>query len=605
MCGIVGVTGRMDTTDLLVNGLKKLEYRGYDSAGIYVNNADNQSHLVKAQGKIKNLEAKITDDVIGTAGIGHTRWATHGIPSIANAHPHFSADNRFYLVHNGVIQNFNELRQNYLTDVEFQSDTDTEVVVQLIDKFAKMGMATIDAFKETISLLKDSSYAFVLMDREMPETLFVAKNKSPLLIGVGEDFNVVCSDALAMINVTNQFVELRDGEVVKITPTAIEITNQNDQKIERAPFTVDIDQNDADKGTYPYYMLKEVDEQPAVIRRIEAKYLDPQGKVHFDPALLEAIDQASKLYIVGAGTSYHAGLVGKKLFEKFTQTPTEVVLASEFAYDDPIIEENAFFIFLSQSGETADSRQVLVRVNDEWQKPSLTITNVANSTLAREAKFSATLEAGPEIAVASTKAYTAQITVEALLAVAMGRQKQMPVANDFDIAGQLSKVANAIQTVVDEKATMEKLAETALLDSRNAFYIGRGLDYDVALESSLKLKEISYIQAEGFAAGELKHGTIALIEDGTPVIGIITQAKTADHTRSNLQEVLSRGANVITMVSEDLAQAKDDILLPVVDEMLMPLVSVIASQLLAYYASLQRGYNVDQPRNLAKSVTVE
>ncbi len=443
------------------------------------------------------------------------------------------------------------------------------------------------------------------MDRQLPETLFVAKNKSPLLIGVGEDFNVVCSDALAMINVTNQFVELHDGEVVKITPQSISISNLAGEKIERAPFTVDIDQADADKGTYPYYMLKEVDEQPAVIRRIEAKYLDHAGNIHFDQALLDQINQASKLYIVGAGTSYHAGLVGKKLFEKFTKTPTEVVLASEFAYDDPIIEDQAFFIFLSQSGETADSRQVLVRVNDEWQKPSLTITNVANSTLAREADFSATLEAGPEIAVASTKAYTAQIAVEALLAVAMGREKTNATAINFDITGQLSKVANAIQTVVDEKGKIEELALATLRETRNAFYIGRGLDYNVALESSLKLKEISYIQAEGFASGELKHGTIALIEDGTPVIGIITQSKTADHTRSNLQEVLSRGANVITMVSEDLANSTDDILLPVVDEMLMPLVSVIAAQLLAYYASLQRGYNVDQPRNLAKSVTVE
>ena len=605
MCGIVGVTGRADTTNLLVNGLKKLEYRGYDSAGIYVSNANGEDHLIKAQGKIKNLEEKITNDVMGTTGIGHTRWATHGVPSIENAHPHFSEDHRFYLVHNGVIQNFKELKKDYLSEVTFQSDTDTEVVVQLIDRFAKAGMDTEQAFKKAISLLKDSSYAFVLMDRQLPETLFVAKNKSPLLIGVGEDFNVVCSDALAMINVTNQFVELHDGEVVKITPQSISISNLAGEKIERAPFTVDIDQADADKGTYPYYMLKEVDEQPAVIRRIEAKYLDHAGNIHFDQALLDQINQASKLYIVGAGTSYHAGLVGKKLFEKFTKTPTEVVLASEFAYDDPIIEDQAFFIFLSQSGETADSRQVLVRVNDEWQKPSLTITNVANSTLAREADFSATLEAGPEIAVASTKAYTAQIAVEALLAVAMGREKANSTAVNFDITGQLSKVANAIQTVVDEKGKIEKLALANLRETRNAFYIGRGLDYNVALESSLKLKEISYIQAEGFASGELKHGTIALIEDGTPVIGIITQSKTADHTRSNLQEVLSRGANVITMVSEDLANSTDDILLPVVDEMLMPLVSVIAAQLLAYYASLQRGYNVDQPRNLAKSVTVE
>lgn len=605
MCGIVGVTGRMDTTQVLVSGLKKLEYRGYDSAGIYVNEGNGRDHLVKAQGKIKNLEEKIDGDVTGITGIGHTRWATHGIPSIENAHPHFSSDERFYLVHNGVIQNFGSLKKEYLSDVNFQSDTDTEVVVQLVDLFAKQGMDTMTAFKKAISLLKDSSYAFVLMDRQMPETLFVAKNKSPLLIGVGDDFNVVCSDALAMINVTNKFIELRDGEVVAITPDAIEITDENNRSIQRDPFEVDIDQSDTDKGTYPYYMLKEIDEQPAVIRRIESKYISQEGNVHFDEKLLEQVSKASRIYIVGAGTSYHAGLVGKKIFEKMTGIPTEVVLASEFAYDDPLIEKDAFFIFLSQSGETADSRQVLVRVNEEWQKNSLTITNVANSTLAREARFAVTLEAGPEIAVASTKAYVAQIALETLLAVAIGRYNQKDSALHFDVAGQLSQVANAIQTVVDEKSQIEKIAEHNLTDTRNAFYIGRGLDYDVALEAALKLKEISYVQAEGFASGELKHGTIALIEKGTPVLGLITQTKTADHTRSNLEEVISRGANVITITSEKLQREGDNIILPEVDEILTPLVSVVATQLLAYYTTLQKGYNVDQPRNLAKSVTVE
>ena len=605
MCGIVGVTGRTDTTELLINGLKKLEYRGYDSAGIYVNSKDGSDYLVKAKGKIKNLEEKLTPAVQGTAGIGHTRWATHGVPSESNSHPQFSSDNRFYLVHNGVIQNFKELKEEYLSDVKFASQTDTEVVVQLVDYFAKKGMDTKSAFQKTLSLLKDSSYAFVLMDREMPDTLFVAKNKSPLLIGIGDDFNVVCSDAMAMINVTKQFVELQDGEMVVIKPNSMDITTIDGQHIERKPFTVDVDASAADKGTYPYYMLKEIDEQPAVIRRIETKYFNDDKSINFDSELLAEITQASKIYIVGAGTSYHAGLVGKKLIEKYAKIPTEVVVASEFAYDDPIIEDKAFFIFLSQSGETADSRQVLVRVNDEWQKPSLTITNVANSTLAREAKFSTTIEAGPEIAVASTKAYVAQITVEALLAVAMGRSLSDVTAMDFDIQGELSKVANGIQTIVDEKTKIESLAQENLSEAEDAFFIGRGLDYYVALESALKLKEISYVHTEGFAAGELKHGTIALIEDGTPVIGIITQSKTASHTRSNLQEVISRGANVITFVSKDLAVDSDDIVLPEVDEILMPLISVVASQLLAYYTSLQRGYNVDQPRNLAKSVTVE
>ncbi|GEP18999.1 glutamine--fructose-6-phosphate transaminase (isomerizing) [Pediococcus argentinicus] len=604
MCGIVGVNGLNNATSVLVNGLKKLEYRGYDSAGIYVNEQNGKDHLVKAQGKIINLENKITDNVQGSVGIGHTRWATHGIPSVENAHPHFSQDDRFYLVHNGVIENYLELKETYLKGVHFESETDTEVVVQLIDKFSNDGLSTPDAFHKTISLLKNSSYAFILMDREQPDILYVAKNKSPLLIGLGSDFNVVCSDALAMLDVTDLFLELHDKEVVTVTKNDVKIENENGEQITREPFKVNIDPAAADKGAYPYYMLKEIDEQPAVMRRIQGKYLD-NNEPKFDAKLIKQLTDATKLYIVGAGTSYHAGLVGKKLFEKLAKTPTEVVVASEFAYDDPIIEDGAMFIFLSQSGETADSRQVLVRATNEWKVPTLTITNVDNSTLAREADNAVTLEAGPEIAVASTKAYTAQIAVEVLLATAVGRIKDITAAKEIDLNEQFSQTANAMQVVVDEKDQIQKIAEDNLAKTRNAFYIGRGLDYNVALEASLKLKEISYIQAEGFAAGELKHGTIALIEKGTPVIGIITQAATADNTRSNLQEVLSRGANVINIVREGLAKDGDQIIIPSVDEIMMPLVSVVVGQLMAYYATLLRGYNVDQPRNLAKSVTVE
>lgn len=606
MCGIVGVTGRTDTVEILISGLEKLEYRGYDSAGIYVNTAEKQAHLVKARGKIADLKLKLTPEIKGTAGIGHTRWATNGVPSIENAHPQFSADDRFYLVHNGVIENYEELKAQYLSDVEFVSQTDTEVVVQLVDHFVvQENMTTKQAFKKTLSLLKGSSYAFLLMDHEEPDTLYVAKNKSPLLIGLGDEFNVVCSDALAMLNVTKDFLELHDGEMVVVTPQAVEITDQTGKQVKRDSFHVDLDPKETDRGAYPYYMLKEIDEQPAVLHRIQKAYLESGDKPAISPDLLEAMKQADRLYIVGAGTSYHAGLVSKQLFEKLTEIPTEVVLASEFAYADPMLSKHPFFIFLTQSGETADSRQVLVRVNEEWHAPSLTITNVENSTLYREATYQLLLNAGPEIAVASTKAYTAQIAVEAVVAKALGMARGVEVAKNFDLQRELSLAANAIQAIVDEKAKIKEIAHEDLAKTRNAFYIGRGVDYFVALEAALKLKEISYIQAEGFASGELKHGTIALIEDQTPVIALITQGKTASHTRSNIQEVKSRGAQVLAIVSEELAKPDDKIVIPTISELLMPLISVIPAQLLAYYASLERGYNVDQPRNLAKSVTVE
>ena len=606
MCGIVGVTGRQDATEILLHGLEKLEYRGYDSAGIFVSAEDGQNYLVKEKGRIDDLRAEVGADVHGTTGIGHTRWATHGVPSRDNAHPHVSEDGRFYLVHNGVIGNFAQLKEEYLQGVNFKSSTDTEVIVQLIAYFANQGMSAKDAFKKVLSLVDtSSSYAFLLMDSQAADhTLYVAKRKSPLLVGVGADFNVVCSDAMAMLNVTHDFLEINDGEVVTITPASVEIEDEAGKVLEREPFHVDTDASAAEKGAYEFYMLKEIDEQPAVMRTLEQKYFDEAGNVLVDADLRKAINDADRLYIVAAGTSYHAGLVGKELFEKLVGLPTEVHVASEFAYNMPLLSEKPFFIFLTQSGETADSREVLVNVN-KLGYPSLTITNVANSTLSREASYTLLLHAGPEIAVASTKAYTAQIAVEAILSKALGEDKGMQVAKDFDLMSELTKVANGMQALVDEKGQVEKIAADVLATARNAFYIGRGVDYYVALEAALKLKEVSYVQTEGFASGELKHGTIALIEDGTPVIAIITDPKTAAHTRSNVQEVVARGAKVITIVAESLANDGDQIVLPDVHPLLTPLVSVVSSQLLAYYTSKQRGYDVDKPRNLAKSVTVE
>lgn len=603
MCGIVGVIGNNKTTDILLNGLEKLEYRGYDSAGIYVNNQNGKDFLVKEVGKISKLEDAVTKDVQGTAGIGHTRWATHGKPTIENAHPHFSEDNRFYLVHNGVITNFEELKNKYLQDVDFKSQTDTEVAVQLVDHFAKTGLDGEASFRKALGLIK-GSYAFAMMDKEQPDRIFVAKNKSPLLIGLGDGFNVICSDAMAMLDQTHEFVEIHDGEVVILKKGSVAISKIDGTPVTRDSYTVNLDANDISKGTYEHYMLKEVDEQPNVMRKISQHYIGTDGKLNVESALLDELKKADRLYIVAAGTSYHAGLVGKNIFEKVADIPVYVELGSEFGYHMPKLSQHPFFIFLSQSGETADSRQVLVKVN-EMNLPSLTMTNVPNSTLSREATFTMELLAGPEIAVASTKAYTAQIAVEAVLAKALGEAKGVEDAKDFDVKKQLALAANGIQTIVDEKEKIKALTADYLTDQTDAFYIGRGIDYALSLEAALKLKEISYIHAEGFAAGELKHGTIALIEKNTPVFAYINDGVGASHTRGNIQEVEARGAHVLVIASQKYSEAGDQIIIPEIDELISPIISVVPAQLIAYYASLARGNDVDKPRNLAKSVTVE
>jgi glucosamine--fructose-6-phosphate aminotransferase (isomerizing) len=603
MCGIVGIVGKDNATEILIQGLDKLEYRGYDSAGIYVSNQQKEHHLVKSVGRIAELKEKLTPEVNGTIGIGHTRWATHGRPTESNAHPHVSSEGRFVLVHNGVIENFEELKQKYLTSVSLKGDTDTEIIVCLIEHFAKTGLSTKAAFKAALKEI-EGSYAFALVDNKDPETIYAAKNKSPLLIGKGHGFNVICSDAMAMLQETNRFVEILDGEMVVLTADEIVIENPAGEIIVRDAYEAQLDLNDIEKGTYPYYMLKEIDEQPVVMRKIIQEYTDENGTTTINSALLDKIAASDRLYIVACGTSYHAGLIGKSLLETIAGIPVEVHLSSEFGYNMPILSAKPFFIFLSQSGETADSRQVLVKIN-QMGHPSLTLTNVAGSTLSREADETLLLHAGPEIAVASTKAYTAQVAVLAVLAKALGDKQKRDVAINFDIAHELSVVASAMETLIDEKQKIQQLVEDYLTYSRNAFYIGRGMDYFVSMEAALKLKEISYIQAEGFAAGELKHGTIALIEEGTPVIGIISDQNTAAHTRGNIKEVESRGARVIVISLASLASDQDQLVVPDVHPLLSALVSIVPAQLLAYFATLQRGYDVDKPRNLAKSVTVE
>lgn len=482
-----------------------------------------------------------------------------------------------------------------------QSDTDTEVLVQLIELFVKEeGLSTVEAFRKTLSLVH-GSYALALLDSEDTETIFVAKNKSPLLIGVGQDFNVVTSDAMAMLQVTNQFIELHDKEIVIVHRNHVEISKLDGRIVERAPYTAELDMGDIEKGPYPHYMLKEMDEQPGVVRKIIQAY-EVNGELAIDEAILQALNAADRLYIIAAGTSANAGLIGKQYFEKIARIPVEVHISSEFGYNMPLLSEKPLFIFISQSGETADSRQVLVKVK-EMGYPALTITNVAGSTLSRESDYTLLLHAGPEIAVASTKAYVAQLAVLAVAAYATAKARG--VALDFDLKQELAIAATAIDAIVDAKETMEQIAEDYLKVARNAFFIGRGLDFYVSLEGALKLKEISYIQAEGFAGGELKHGTIALIEEGTPVFALVTQQEVALNIRGNVKEVVARGANACLIASAGLEEEGDCLIIPHVHPLLTPLVSVVPLQFISYYAALHRRCDVDKPRNLAKSVTVE
>jgi glucosamine--fructose-6-phosphate aminotransferase (isomerizing) len=600
MCGIVGYIGNNDSKEILLNGLEKLEYRGYDSAGIAVMN-DKGVTVFKEKGRIADLRAIVDENVFAQTGIGHTRWATHGVPSKVNAHPHQSASGRFTLVHNGVIENYSGLMREYLQDVAFNSDTDTEVVVQLVEKFVNEGLEVEEAFRKTLSLLK-GSYAIAMIDAENDQTIYVAKNKSPLLVGIGDNFNVVASDAMAMLQVTNQFIELMDKEMVIVTKENVTIKKLDGQVVERKPYTAEVDASDIEKGTYPHYMLKEIDEQPLVMRKIIQAYQNEAGELTIDQEIIDAMNQSDRVYIIACGTSYHAGLVGKQFIERMAKIPVEVHVASEFNYNMPLLSEKPLFIFISQSGETADSRAVLVSVKELGYK-SLTITNVPGSTLSREADYTLLLHAGPEIAVASTKAYTAQIAVLAILANVTAKSRGIDL--DFDLVKELGIVANAMETLCDSKEEFEKIASEYLTFTRNCFFIGRSVDYYVGLEGALKLKEISYIQAEGFAGGELKHGTIALIEDGTPVIALATQENVNLSIRGNVKEVVARGANPCIISMKGLEDEEDRFVLPEVHELLTPLVSVIPLQLIAYYAALHRECDVDKPRNLAKSVTVE
>ncbi|WP_336770206.1 glutamine--fructose-6-phosphate transaminase (isomerizing) [Bacillus bombysepticus] len=594
MCGIVGYVGQNQAMPFLVHGLQKLEYRGYDSAGIALLNQGRVS-LYKEEGKLENLTLVLPQTHEARIGIGHTRWATHGKPAKRNAHPHMSESGRFFLVHNGVIENEQELRE-LLKDVELQSETDTELIVQLVEKHFNEGMSVEAAFCQTVEMLH-GSYALAMFDVENEEKIYVAKNKSPLLVGLGEGFSVVVSDAMASIHMTKNYLEIQDEEIVILEKDRYQISNSQGDLVERTPFEAQLDTSEIEKGIYEDYMLKEIDEQAIVVRKIVDEYRD-ENAIRMEAVTVEELRNADRLYIIACGTSYHAGLLGKEYFEKIANKPTEVHIASEFVYNMPLLSENPVFIFISQSGETADSRAVLKKV-DEMGYPSVTITNVKGSTLSREATHTLLLHAGPEIAVASTKAYTAQLSVLLVTAHAVANN------DGKEFFTELSKVANAIQTLCDQKEELHQIAKEYLADARNAFFIGRSFDYHVSLEAALKLKEISYVQAEGFAGGELKHGTIALIEEGTPVFVLATQEAVNLSIRGNEKEVAARGANTCIMSTPATAHEGDRFVIPQVGEFYQPIVAVVPLQLIAYYATKERGYDVDKPRNLAKSVTVE
>ena len=593
MCGIVGFIGKKNAKDVVLNGLTRLEYRGYDSAGLSLYNQRYQVFDVyKDEGRVSKLVESTLTASFSNIGIGHTRWATHGRVNKENSHPHYSQTRRFIVVHNGVIENYQELKDQYLRNHVFQSETDTEVIAQLIETFSQT-LHVENAITTTLKLLH-GSYALLVLDSQDPEKIYAAKYKSPLIIGQSDDGITIASDLMALVGYSENYHALDDKTFVVARRDDIRLFNLDHQPLSLHLKKIELDDADTTKGEYAHYMLKEIHEQPLVIRRLVTNYYD-KNKVMINPEILQTMKDSDRIYILAAGTSMHAGLIGKQLIERLASIPVEVHIASEFAYQKPLLSKNPFFILVTQSGETADLRACLVDLKEQGHT-LLTITNVPTSTLAREANYYLELYAGPEIAVASTKAYVAQVSVLAILAYELS-------SKPFDIHDELSRVANAVESFLEHENMRDLVRH--YLTRRNCFFIGRGLDYFVGLEAALKLKEISYIQTEGFAAGELKHGTIALIEEGTPVIAIISDPKISPNTRSNLKEVQARGARTFKIVLESCKTADDEVVLHDVHPMLTPLLTVVPTQLIAYYAALERAYDIDKPRNLAKSVTVE
>ena len=606
MCGIVGYIGRGNTKKIILQGLKTLEYRGYDSSGIALISKGNIV-VEKKAGRIEKLEESIAGkDYPSDIGIGHTRWATHGVPSDKNSHPHYSMDKSVAVVHNGIIENYQNLRKELVgKGFIFSSDTDTEVISQLIQDMYNGDI--LDTIEKVIKRL-EGSYAIGVIHKDHPNELICAREHSPLVIGIGNGENFIASDVSALLKYTKDVYYLEDGDIATLKIGSVEIFDRDKKTVSREKKHIDWSLEQATKCGYPHFMLKEIFEQPQVIKETFEKRVHNK-KIDFSDILTyEEIKNINKIYIVACGTAYHAGLQGQFAFQKIAKLEVFTDVASEFRYSNPFIDEKTMVIFVSQSGETSDT---LAALKEAKAKKALTvaITNVVGSTISREAHKVIYTMAGPEIAVASTKAYTTQITIFYLFSLYIGKLKG--VISDEKYQEYLSDIENIpekVQKVINNHEKIKFIAEY-LKDKTNGFFIGRGLDYKIALEASLKMKEVSYIHTEAFASGELKHGTIALIESGTPVIVIATQKNLLDKSVSNIKEVKARGAYIITVGfenDESLKEVSDSFIsLPLCDDLFSGFLSIIPLQLLAYYTSSLKGIDVDKPRNLAKSVTVE
>lgn len=609
MCGILGYVGNEQAAPFLIEGLTKLEYRGYDSSGIAVD--DGQTIRVeKCVGRLASLVDKIAGNMpVGTVGIGHTRWATHGRPSDINAHPHTDGTGNFAVVHNGIIENYLPLKEALLKKGHvFQSETDTEVVVHLL---ADLYAGDFEKAVRDVLYRIDGSYSLVFMSKADPGVLICSKKDNPLVVGLGEGENFIASDIPAIITRTRKTYILSDGEMAVVRKDAVTVTDLSGEKLDKKIFEVTWNAETAEKGGYEHFMLKEIHEQPKAVRDTTSPRISKDGsrivmdELNWDAAYLNGF---RKIFIVACGTAYHAGLVGKTYIEKLVRIPVETDIASEFRYRDPIIDEGTLLIVVSQSGETSDTLAALKEAKRRGAK-TLAITNVVGSSIAREADQVVYTWAGPEIAVASTKAYTTQLVTFFMLSLYMAAIKQTQPADRLTaLIGELRNLPDQIGRTLEDVEPIKTFAKKYGFNE-DAFFIGRSLDYNVAMEGSLKLKEISYIHAEAYAAGELKHGTLALIVNGVPVIALATQKSVYEKTLSNIKEVKARDAIVIGIAAAgdtELVKYVDHVIrVPEIDELLMPILAVIPLQLLAYYAAITRGCDVDKPRNLAKSVTVE
>ena len=612
MCGIVGYIGKQKATPILLNGLSALEYRGYDSAGIAVLEKDNIC-VLKDKGRVKNLyDIEGINNLESTIGIAHTRWATHGKPSKENSHPHTDNSNTFAVVHNGIIENFTVLKEFLISKgYHFLSETDTEVIPNLIHYYYYNNIDDDDRFLRAVKSACDDlkgSYAIEVISKFYPDKVIVVRKDSPLVIGTSKNENFIASDIPAILSYTRNFYLLNDNEYAVIYKNKVNFYDNSLSKINKAIKNIDWDANAAEKDGFDDYMLKEIFEQPNSIRETIGSRFKLGEKCSFDDLSLskEYLENISKIFIVGCGTAMYAGLVGKDIIEKLCKIPVEVEIASEFRYRDPIIDSKTLCIYISQSGETADTIAALKLAKSKGAK-TLAISNVIGSSITREADYTIYTHAGPEIAVASTKAYTSQIVLIAILAIhfaeILGSVNKETLEN---LKSDILDLPAKISTILDNKAEIENFAKK-IYTQKDVFFLGRGVDYHVALEGSLKLKEISYIHSEAYAAGELKHGPIALIENGITVVCIMTIPNLVEKCVSNMQEVISRGANTLIITNQNLPNSNFNyvINIPETNPLVSPILSVVPLQLLAYYISKNKGLDVDKPRNLAKSVTVE